>query len=148
MQEFRADASIGSDRSRHLLNVRPDRLAQIGDLVDEGYLHRQECIRGIFGEFCRLGTNKDDRRIAQREGLIKAPHNFAAAPVYDRRSFEKKQDLRTRRESALAADALGFQLNWEGEGPETVGSAASLRGISPSARAWSAATASASIPIT
>ena len=54
MQKFRADAAIGADRGRHLLHVSPNRLAEIGDLVDERHLHRQKGIGGIFGEFRRF----------------------------------------------------------------------------------------------
>jgi hypothetical protein len=54
----------------------PTRLAQISDLVDERDLHGEEGVGSIFGELRRFPAHKHDRRIAQRERLIKPLHNL------------------------------------------------------------------------
>ena len=65
MQELVADAPVGADGGRHLLHIGADRLAQIGDLVDEADLHREEGVGGIFGELGRFAAHEHHRRIAQ-----------------------------------------------------------------------------------
>ncbi len=42
MQELRADAIVHADCPRHILHIAAGLLAEIGDLIDEGHLHRQE----------------------------------------------------------------------------------------------------------
>ena len=42
MQELAADAAVEADAARHVLHVGADLLAQVGDLVDEGDLGREE----------------------------------------------------------------------------------------------------------
>ncbi len=81
MEEFRADPTIGANRGRHLLHIRAYRLAQIRNLIDESHFHGQEGIGGILGEFRQLRANEYNRRIAQRERLIKALHHFPASRI-------------------------------------------------------------------
>ena len=51
MEELGADAVVEADAARHLLHVGADGFAEIGDLVDEGDLHREEGVGGIFDQF-------------------------------------------------------------------------------------------------
>ena len=74
MQELVADAPVGADRRRHLLHIGADRLAQIGDLVDEADLHGEEGVGGIFGELGRFPAHEHHRRVAQGERLVQALH--------------------------------------------------------------------------
>src|SRR4051812_2369797 len=53
MKEFRPDPVVEADAAGDVLDVGADHLAQIGDLVDEGDLGRQEGVRRIFGELGR-----------------------------------------------------------------------------------------------
>ena len=53
MQELGPDAIVEADAARDVLDVGIDRLAQVGDLVDEADLDRQEGVRGIFRQLGR-----------------------------------------------------------------------------------------------
>ena len=53
MQELRADALVEPDALRDLLHVGAGLLAEIGDLVDEGDLHRQERVGRILDQLGR-----------------------------------------------------------------------------------------------
>src|ERR1700716_4545090 len=44
----------------HLMNVRADRFANRGDRVDEGNLHGQERVGGVFDQFRTLSAGRDD----------------------------------------------------------------------------------------
>ena len=48
MEEFGADAVVQTDAARDLLHIGADRLAQVGDLVDEGDLHGQKGVGRIL----------------------------------------------------------------------------------------------------
>ena len=62
MQELRADAIVEPDAARDLLHVGADFLAQIGDLVDEGDLGREEGVGGIFDQLGGAPVGEQDRR--------------------------------------------------------------------------------------
>ena len=51
MEKLGADAIVEADAAGDVLNVGVDRLAQVGDFVDEADLDRQEGVGGIFGQF-------------------------------------------------------------------------------------------------
>ncbi|MCY1238973.1 hypothetical protein D9M68_664340 [compost metagenome] len=51
MQELRADAAIEADAAGDVLDIGADLFAEVGHLVDEGDLHRQEGIAGILDQF-------------------------------------------------------------------------------------------------
>ena len=48
MQELCSDAIIKPDGSRDVLHVAADHLAEVGDLVDEGDLHRKKRVRSVL----------------------------------------------------------------------------------------------------
>ena len=50
VQEFGADPLVQTDPPRDLLHIGSDGLAQVRHLVDEGDLHRQEGVGGIFDQ--------------------------------------------------------------------------------------------------
>ena len=54
MEEFAADAAVEADALGDVLHIGADLLAQIGDLVDEGDLGREEGVGGVFDELGRL----------------------------------------------------------------------------------------------
>ena len=70
MQELGADAVVEADAARHLLHVAADLLAQVGDLVDEGDLHRQEGVGRVFGQLGIFQRGDEDRRLAQVERTV------------------------------------------------------------------------------
>ena len=53
MQELRADAAVEADAAGHILRRRRRPLAKIGDLVDEGDLHREKGVGRILGQLRR-----------------------------------------------------------------------------------------------
>ena len=50
MQEFAADAAVEADAAGDVLDIGADRLAQIGDLVDEGDLGREKGVGRVFDQ--------------------------------------------------------------------------------------------------
>ena len=54
MQELAADAAVEADAARHVVHVGADLLAEIGDLVDEGDLGREEGVGGVLDQLGRL----------------------------------------------------------------------------------------------
>ena len=50
MQELRADAVVEPDAARDLLHVGADLFGEVGDLVDEGDLGREERVGGVFDQ--------------------------------------------------------------------------------------------------
>ena len=83
MQEFRADALVESDAARHFLNVGAHRLAQVGDLVDEGDLHREIGVGRIFDQFGGAARRVEDRRGVEVERPIDLRHAAPRALVVD-----------------------------------------------------------------
>ena len=54
MEKLAADAAVEADALGDVLHVGADLLAQIGDLVDEGDLGREEAVGGVFRQLGRL----------------------------------------------------------------------------------------------
>ncbi len=79
MQELAADAAVQPDAARHVVHIGADLLAQIGHLVDEGDLHRQERVGGVFGQFRRLDAGEHDRRLDQIERAVELAQHLARA---------------------------------------------------------------------
>ena len=77
MEEFAADAAIEADAARDVMHVGADALAQIGHLVDEGHLHRQERVGRVFGELRGFEVGEQDRRLDQVERPIQPAQHFA-----------------------------------------------------------------------
>ena len=75
VQELRADAVVEADAARDLLDVRADLLAEIGDLVDEGDLRREEGVRGVFGELGRAARGEQERRLVEVERAVELGHD-------------------------------------------------------------------------
>ena len=67
MQEFGADAIVEADPARDVLDVGADRLAQVGHLVDEADLGREEGVGGIFGQLGRPPPGEQDRRLVEEQ---------------------------------------------------------------------------------
>jgi hypothetical protein len=65
MQELAADAAVEPDAAGDVLNIGAHRLAQIGDLVDEGDLGREKGVGGVFDQFGRFDRGEHDRRLEQ-----------------------------------------------------------------------------------
>ena len=62
VQELRADAVVEADAARDLLHVGADLFAEIGDLVDEGDLGREERVGGVFDQLGGAPAGEQDRR--------------------------------------------------------------------------------------
>ena len=56
MQELPADAAVEADAAGDVLHVGADRLAEIGHLVDEGDLGREEGVGGVLDQLGRLAA--------------------------------------------------------------------------------------------
>ena len=63
VQEFRADAVVEADAARDVLDVGADLLAQVGDLVDEGDLGREEGVGGVLDQLGGAPVGEQDRRL-------------------------------------------------------------------------------------
>ncbi len=79
MQEFAADPAIEADAAGNVVDVRADALAQIGHFVDEGHLHRQEGVGGVFHQLGGLDRGEQDRRLDQVKRAIQPPQHFLRA---------------------------------------------------------------------
>ncbi len=69
MQELRPDAAVQPDAAGDVLHIGTDFLAEIGNLVDEGDLHRQEGVAGIFDQFRSAACREHERRLVEMSGL-------------------------------------------------------------------------------
>ena len=67
MEELRPDAIVEADPAGDVLDVGVDRFAQVGDLVDEADLDREEGVGGIFGELGRAPPGDQDRRAVEEQ---------------------------------------------------------------------------------
>jgi hypothetical protein len=63
MEKFSADAVVEADAARNFLHVGADGFAQIGNLVDEGYLGGEKCVGGIFDQLGRAAPGEEKLRI-------------------------------------------------------------------------------------
>ena len=79
MQELAADPSVQPDAARHVVHVRPQPLAQIGHLVDEGHLHRQEGVGSVLDQLSGFDAGELDRRLDQVQRAVQASHYFLRA---------------------------------------------------------------------
>ena len=86
MQELAADAAVEPDAARHVVHVGADLLAQIGDLVDEGDLGREEGVAGVLGDLGRLDVGEHHRRLDQVERPVDRPTSRRARARSRRRS--------------------------------------------------------------
>ena len=118
MQEFGSDPVIQADAARHLLHVGVQHFAQIGDLVDEGDLHRQEGVGGIFDQFRGPPAGEQDRRLVQVQRAIEVRHHHPRPlvldadddpvrplEIVDRRAFAQELGVGDHRDIRLGAGA-------------------------------------------
>ena len=77
MEELAADAPVEADAARDVVDVRADMLAEIGHLVDEGDLHREEGVGGVFDELGGLERGDENRGLDQVEGAVEAAEHVA-----------------------------------------------------------------------
>ncbi len=81
MQEFLADTSIQTDPLGDLLDIGTNGFTQISNLVDEGDLHGQECVRGVFDQLGCAAIGEQDRRFIDEERAVKLAHEFLRALI-------------------------------------------------------------------
>ena len=67
MEELGADAIVEADPARDVLDVGADRFAQVGDLVDEADLGREEGVGGIFDQLGGPPPGEQDRRLVEEQ---------------------------------------------------------------------------------
>ena len=65
----------------HILHVGIYRFAQVRNLVDEADFHREEGVRGIFGQFRRPPPGEQDRRAVEEQRTVDFLENFLRALV-------------------------------------------------------------------
>ena len=75
MQEVPPDAAVETDALGHVLNVGAQPLAQVGNLVDEGDLGRQEAVGGVLDELSRLERGEEHRRLGEEQRPVERPHD-------------------------------------------------------------------------
>ena len=75
MEELGADAVVHPDPARDVLHVCADLLAQVGDLVDEGDLRREEGVGGVLDQLARPTTDEQDRRFVEEQRAIDFAHH-------------------------------------------------------------------------
>src|SRR5436189_3535176 len=99
MQEFSPDPVVHSDTASNIVNVTPDRIAEIGDLVYKSDLRCQKCIGSIFDKLSGFERCNDDRRFYQVERPVEVLHDgdrvFLIAPYDDPVRTHKIADSRT-----------------------------------------------------
>ncbi len=76
MEEFGPDPAVEADAARHVLDVGADRLAQIGNLVDEGDLGREKGVGGIFDQLRRPPRGEQQGRLVEVERPVDFPHHL------------------------------------------------------------------------
>ena len=81
VQEFAADAVVEADALGDFLHIGANCFAEIGDLVDEGDLHRQKAVAGVLDQLRRAALGEHDWRFVEKERAIELAHHFARAFV-------------------------------------------------------------------
>ena len=81
VQELGPDAIVEADPAGDVLDVGVDRLAQVGDLVDEADLDREEGVGGIFGELGGATAGDQDRRAVEEQGPVDFAQHVLRAVV-------------------------------------------------------------------
>ena len=81
MQEFRPDPLVEPDPLGNLLDIGADLFAEVGDFVDEGDLHRQEGVGGVFDQFRGPPVGDHHRRLDEIERAIDLHHRRAGPLV-------------------------------------------------------------------
>ena len=77
VQELGPDAVVEADAARDVLDVGVDRLAQVGDLVDEADLDREEGVGGIFGQLGGPPAGEQDRRLVEEQRPVDFAQHLA-----------------------------------------------------------------------
>ena len=99
---------------RDVENIGAETLAQVGDFVDEGDLHRQEHVGRIFDHLRTAARRIDDPPAVAFDGPVDLAHHLARAvvldpddhsvrplEVLDRRAFAQEFRIRHHREGTL-----------------------------------------------
>src|SRR5262249_11230181 len=133
MQELGADAIVEPDAARDFRHVGTDRLAQVGDLADEGDLHRQKRIGRVFDQLGRAALGVEQRRRVEVERAVEFRHALTCARIVaadddavgmfeiaDRRALAQELRIRHHRYvgvgTRLADDALDLVAGADGYG--------------------------------
>ena len=132
MQEFGPDALVEADPARHVLDIGPDPLAKIGDLVDEGYFRGEKSVGRVFGQFRRAAAGKKEGCLVEIQRPVDFRHDrfgafvldadddaVRALEIVDRRAFAQKFRVGYNREfgirPGLANDPLDFVAGADGD---------------------------------
>ena len=103
-QKALTDARVHAHPARHLLHIGTDALTDVRNLVDEGDLRRQKCVRGELNHLGRSNISRQNRSV---EVLIEARHalhvlrpiathhdTVGLAKIGDRRALAQKLWIR------------------------------------------------------
>ena len=109
MEELAADPVVEPEAAGDVVDVGADPLAEIRHLVDEGDLHREKGVGGVFGQLRRLDGREHDRRLDQVQRAVEPRQHVAGAvglgaddhpvgphEIADRAAFA--QEFRVRRD--------------------------------------------------
>ena len=133
IEKLAADAVVKTDAVRDIENVGADALAQVGDFVDEGHLHRQEHVGGVFDHLRAAARRIDDTPAVAFDGPVDLRHDLARAVVlgpddhsvgpleiFDRGAFAKELGIGDDGERtfwhALGDDAFDLVAGADGDG--------------------------------
>ena len=83
IEKLAADAVVETDAVGDVENIGAETLAQVGDFVDEGHLHRQEHVGRIFDHLRAATRRIDDPPAVAFDGPVDLPHHLARAVVLD-----------------------------------------------------------------
>jgi len=116
VQETGADALVEAHAARHFDHVRPQTLADVGDLVDEADLGRQEGVGGVLDHLRRAQVGDHDRGAqrqvklghrVRRHAILRAKHGAVRThEVVDGRAFP--QEFRAAHHGELDRARLGL----------------------------------------
>ena len=107
-----ADAVVAAHAARHVVDVAADPLADVGHLVDEAHLGREERVGGVFDQLGRnqVGTDKLDAVLG--EGAVELIERSRACRSRCRRRCGRASQSRRSR---CPPSGIGVRRDVEGE---------------------------------
>ncbi len=87
IEEFAADAGVGTDSFADHLDVGAYQIAQVGDLVHERDSRRQHGVGGVFGHFGRGNVHEQHAEIVDQERPVELGHQLARPFAFDAHDY-------------------------------------------------------------
>ena len=95
IEEFAADAGVGTDSFADHLDVGAYQIAQVGDLVHERNSRRQHGVGGVFGHLGRGNVHEQHAEIVDQERPVELGHQLARPSLSMVRSDSSTPDRST-----------------------------------------------------